>query len=596
AGVDLFARSIEPDANPPLFELLANFFGIRLLVVCDRQDHDLDRSEPCRKITGIVLDEEAAKALERSERRAMDDDGPVLLAVGSGVLQIEPFGHDVIDLHGPQLPLAPDRIFEHEVDLRSVKGRFADADRRLQLHGFGGFADVALGAFPLLVRAAVFFGIGFIAERKPCAEAGEADDLAHVLREANDVAEFVAQLFRRDEDVGIVLRKSTDAAHAIEFPGLLVAIDGAELRQADGKIAIRMRLGIVDRKMVRAVHRLEEIFLGMAFFLPRDRWELALLVIGIVPARAVELKVPNVRGDHLVVAVLPQDFFEESLERLAHRRAVRQPEHEPEADFGRNMEEFEFFPDLAMVPLFGFFALRDELVELFLRREADAVDAGEHRAFFVAAPVRAGDGEQFREFYFAGRGHVRAAAEIDEVPLFVERDRLPAEAFQEFELQPVAFIFEVLDGLVVRFRNAAIGDIAPGELVHFLFDRVEVVGGELRAGRELHVVVPSVCDRRADPETGPRIERLDGFGHQVGGRMPENALALVVAPLDDADVRVLADRGRKVEWNVIDVDPQRGIGQPRRDRVRDLDARRPRRKRLYGSIGKRNRDRISIGH
>ncbi len=63
------------------------------------------------------------------------------------------------------------------------------------------------------------------------------------------------------EQVSIILSKSTDAGHAGEFAGLLVAVDGAELGEADGEVSVAAGLGGVNLDVVRAVHGLEEVFL-----------------------------------------------------------------------------------------------------------------------------------------------------------------------------------------------------------------------------------------------------------------------------------------------------------------------------------------------
>ena len=70
--------------------------------------------------------------------------------------------------------------------------------------------------------------------------------------------DFRFDLLRRDEQMGIILREAAHAGHAVQFAGLLVAIDGAELGQADGQIAIAARLRLVNVDVMRAVHRLEQ--------------------------------------------------------------------------------------------------------------------------------------------------------------------------------------------------------------------------------------------------------------------------------------------------------------------------------------------------
>src|SRR2546427_9099493 len=77
------------------------------------------------------------------------------------------------------------------------------------------------------------------------------------------------------------------------------------------------------------------------------------------------------------------------------------------------------------VALLGLFELLEVGVELALAGERRAVDAGEHLAVAVAAPIGARDLHQLERIAdLGGRGHVRAAAEVEPVALAVDPDRL----------------------------------------------------------------------------------------------------------------------------------------------------------------------------
>ena len=67
--------------------------------------------------------------------------------------------------------------------------------------------------------------------------------------------------------MGVVLGEAADAGHAGQLARLLVAVDRAELGQADRQVAVAARLGGVDLDVVRAVHRLEQVFLAHAVLL-----------------------------------------------------------------------------------------------------------------------------------------------------------------------------------------------------------------------------------------------------------------------------------------------------------------------------------------
>jgi hypothetical protein len=88
----------------------------------------LNRRKPNRESTGIMLDQYAHEAFHRAEQRPVDHVWPVFLAVLADVSQVEALRQVEIKLDRAQLPFAPERIPELEVDLRPVEGRFALID------------------------------------------------------------------------------------------------------------------------------------------------------------------------------------------------------------------------------------------------------------------------------------------------------------------------------------------------------------------------------------------------------------------------------------------------------------------------------------
>ena len=71
------------------------------------------------------------------------------------------------------------------------------------------------------------------------------------------ILQFAFHLIGSAEDVRIVLRETADAEEAVEDAGALVPIDGAELADAQRKVAVRVDLRLKDLDVARAVHRLD---------------------------------------------------------------------------------------------------------------------------------------------------------------------------------------------------------------------------------------------------------------------------------------------------------------------------------------------------
>ena len=98
------------------------------VAVGDRDEPDLLGREPQRERAGVVLDQDPAEPLDRSEDRAVDHHRPVPLVVLAHVLHLEALGQREVALHGGQLPEAADRVAEVEVDLRAVERALALGD------------------------------------------------------------------------------------------------------------------------------------------------------------------------------------------------------------------------------------------------------------------------------------------------------------------------------------------------------------------------------------------------------------------------------------------------------------------------------------
>ena len=164
-----------------------------------------------------------------------------------------------------------------------------------------------------------------------------------------------------------------------------------------------------------------------------------------------------------------------------------------------------------MVALPGLLEALEVLLQLLLVEEGRAVDAGEHLARLVAAPVGAGERGQLEGADPARRGPMRPAAEVLELAVSVERDRLRAlvadQVLDQLDLVVLSLLTEVLDRLGGRQLPALEGLVGLDVLLHPLFDPGEVLFA-WAAVREIDVVVEAVGDRRPDRDlrVGPDVE------------------------------------------------------------------------------------------
>ena len=133
-----------------------------------------------------------------------------------------------------------------------------------------------------------------------------------------------------------------------------------------------------------------------------------------------ELGLGDVRRVHEHVAALFVALARVLLHHPADDAALRVEHREAGADLVGEREQIELDAELAMVAPFGFFDAMQVLVERLLRLPCGAVDALEHRALFVAPPVRARDLRQLERTELAGRRHVRPAAQVGERDITVD--------------------------------------------------------------------------------------------------------------------------------------------------------------------------------
>ena len=497
----------------------------------------------------------------------MDHHRAVTLVVGAHVFQLEAFREVVVHLDGTQLPAAADGVFHHEVELRAVESGFAVFHHGGQAFLGGRLDDGGFGLLPVLVGADVLAAVNLVAQRHLGRELVELQRAENVKHDVDDLAELFLELVGTAEEVGVVLRKAADAGQAVQLTALLVTVHSAEFREAERQVAVRTGLRLVDLAVVRAVHRFEQVLLP--FLRGGDGTERVLAVFGPVAGGDVEFLVADVRGDHLQVAVVLLDLAQELLQPLAQRGALGQPERKTHTHFRREGEEFHLLAEFAVVALLGFLEHGQVFVEHALLGEGDAVDAGELLVVLVTAPVGTGDVEQLDRLDDRGIAQVRTATQVGEGTVLVERDGAVLKVADQFALVLVAFFRIFLER--VRFRDVRADEVlaAAGQLKHLVFDFLQVGFHELPVA-QIHIVIETVLDRRADTELDAGIQRFERFGHQVARGVPESGFRLAVFPFVEFQCRIFEDGAFEIVNLVADRCTQHIVGEPGADGGRDL--------------------------
>src|SRR5208283_1879375 len=161
AGIDFHAHACRP-------QLRRYFSRILDMALSDWDHRYLHRREPHWERPGVVFDQHAEEALDRSVERAVHHQRLLTAAVFGNVFELEALRQVEVELHGRELPQASDGVDQLHVDLRTPGGKLG-----LEL-----------------VEAKIF---------------------QHFERELQAAYDFRLDLIRSTKDVRVVLGEATDA-------------------------------------------------------------------------------------------------------------------------------------------------------------------------------------------------------------------------------------------------------------------------------------------------------------------------------------------------------------------------------------------------
>src|SRR6202011_3923144 len=208
-----------------------------------------------------------------------------------------------------------------------------------------------------------------------------------------------------------------------------------------------------------------------------------------------------------------------------------------------------------------------------------AIDPLQAGVVLIAAPVRRRTAGELERWNVTGRRDVRPAAQVApntftgtgiEVVIggqLVAADlhHLGVTGLVVDQLELVRLVGQLFARLFLRLVDAAGEQLAVlDDLAHPLLERLQILGGE-RLG-DIEVVVEAVGDRRADSELRVGEHLLHRLREHVGGRVANDAAAIVGVRGDGRDLGVVIGRPAQVPQ------PARG-GAPDDDRVRLTAAR-----------------------
>ncbi len=260
-----------------------------------------------------------------------------------------------------------------------------------------------------------------------------------------------------------------------------------------------------------------------------QRRELGVAVVGEVTAGAVHVELADMRGVNRAVAPAGQLIAEELLQKTANQRAARHPQDQTGTGQRANGEQVQLLAQQAMVALFRLFQLLQIGIQILLGEKGGRVQTLQLLAGRVALPVGPSQRHQLEGANLAGVGQVGAAAQVDELALAIEAERILLAEFLvdvlDLELLPhplhqgTGFRRDPFEALE---RLGRLDDLA-----HLLLDAREIFLADRGGG--IYVVVEAVFQGGAKRQLGTGKQAQHRPGHDVGARMPQYLEGLGIA-------------------------------------------------------------------
>ena len=233
----------------------------------------------------------------------------------------------------------------------------------------------------------------------------------------------------------------------------------------------------------------------------------------------------------MLIAQLALLFLDIVLQLLPDRIASGQEHGHAPAYQLIGHEQAHFLADLPVVSGLGLLLLLQVLVQFLLGSESNAVDTGKHLVVGIVLPVSAGLLGDLKSLQALGVGQVGADAHIDIVALLVEADDgiLGQVADVLLLILGVTVVHE-LDGLVPGQDEGLDGQVRLDDLLHLFFDGFQVLVGQLLVA-EVHIIIEALLGSGTIGKVRIGVQMLDGLGHNVGSRMPQNVLGFLSGAL-----------------------------------------------------------------
>ena len=267
---------------------------------------------------------------------------------------------------------------------------------------------------------------------------------------------------------------------------------------------------------------------------------------------------------HLVIATLFKAAAHIGLDLAIDGPSAWMPENRPRRLLLK-MEETELLAEFAVVPFLRLLQHMEIGVEFLFSTPCRAIDALQHRTVRVPAPVGTGHAHQLEGMpHAACRGQMRPAAQIDEIALLVEGDRLTSRnCLDKLDLEWLVVLFIEVDRLVTGPDIADDRLVAINNLMHARLDGGKVLVAE--RGLAMEIVIEPVFDRRADGDLCLWIQLENRLSHHMRGIMPDGGENGVILCCQECQRGISLNLAGHIPFLAIDNSQHRRLGEARAD-------------------------------
>ena len=155
----------------------------------------------------------------------------------------------------------------------------------------------------------------------------------------------------------------------------------------------------------------------------------------------------------------------------------------------------------------------------------------------------------------AGRGHVRATAQVDKVALGVEgKVLIRRDSFQQLDLVLLTLLVEQLNSFVATHQGAGYLVVRFHQLLHLRFDLLQIFRGKRTLVGE--VVVEAIFNNRTDSYLCRWEQPLNRHRHQVSTGVTDHFQAILITGGNDCQISIIFNGIRGIHQLTIDLTGQ----------------------------------------